>query len=163
MNERILRFNRILKIREDSRRNEQAILASERSEEMQVLKRLSELEGEKNQAIKDFSSNNNRVMSATELWFQRQFIDAINTDILKGKDSLNNVRNRISKTEERLVERHKDVRIMETYLEHLKEIDFQEQLGIEQNELDDVATTQFSRLNLQNKNSQNKNSQNRRF
>ena len=151
MNERILRFNRILKIREDSRRNEQAILASERSEEMQVLKRLSELEGEKNQAIKDFSSNNNRVMSATELWFQRQFIDAINTDILKGKDSLNNVRNRISKTEERLVERHKDVRIMETYLEHLKEIDFQEQLGIEQNELDDVATTQFSRLNLQNR------------
>lgn len=158
MNERILRFNRILKIREDSRRNEQAILASERSEEMQVLKRLSELEGEKNQAIKDFSSNNNRVMSATELWFQRQFIDAINTDILKGKDSLNNVRNRISKTEERLVERHKDVRIMETYLEHLKEIDFQEQLGIEQNELDDVATTQFSRLNLQNKNSQNRRS-----
>lgn len=151
MNERILRFNRILKIREDSRRNEQAILASERSEEMKVLKRLSELEGEKNQAIKDFSSNNNRVMSATELWFQRQFIDAINTDILKGKDSLNNVRNRISKTEERLVERHKDVRIMETYLEHLKEIDFQEQLGIEQNELDDVATTQFSRLNLQNR------------
>ena len=122
MNERILRFNRILKIREDSRRNEQAILASERNEEFQVLKRLSELEGEKTQATKDFSSNNNRVMSATELWFQRQFIDAIDNDILKGKDSLNNVRNRISKTEERLVERHKDVRIMETYLDHLKEI-----------------------------------------
>ncbi len=151
MNERILRFNRILKIREDSRRNEQAILASERNEEFQVLKRLSELEGEKTQAIKDFSSNNNRVMSATELWFQRQFIDAIDNDILKGKDSLNNVRNRISKTEERLVERHKDVRIMETYLDHLKEMDFQEKLGIEQNELDDVATTQFSRLNLQNR------------
>ena len=141
MNERILRFNRILKIREDSRRNEQAILASERNEEFQVLKRLSELEGEKTQAIKDFSSNNNRVMSATELWFQRQFIDAIDNDILKGKD----------KTEERLVERHKDVRIMETYLDHLKEMDFQEKLGIEQNELDDVATTQFSRLNLQNR------------
>ena len=145
MNERILRFNRILKIREDSRRNEQAVLASERNEEFQVLKHLTELEGEKSQAIKDFS--NNRMMSATELWFQRQFIDAIDTDILKGKDSLNNVRNRISKTEERLVERHKVVRIMETYLAHLKESDFQEQLGIEQNELDDVATTQFSRLN----------------
>ena len=33
MNERILRFNRILKIREDSRRNEQAVLASERNVE----------------------------------------------------------------------------------------------------------------------------------
>ncbi len=145
MNERIYRFNRILKIREDIRKNEQAILASERSEEMQVLRRLSELEGEKTQAIQDFG-NNTRVMSSTELWFQRQFIDAIDTDILKGKDSLNNVRDRISKTEERLVERHKDVRIMETYIDHLKETNFQEQLGLEQNELDDVATTRFSRV-----------------
>ncbi len=145
MNERISRFNRILKIREDSRKNEQAILALERNEEMQVLRRLSELEGEKTQAIQDFG-NNTRVMSSTELWFQRQFIDAIDSDILRGKDSLQNVRNRISKTEERLVERHKDVRIMETYIDHMKEASFQEQLGIEQNELDDVATTRFSRV-----------------
>ena len=34
---------------------------------------------------------------------------------------------------------------METYIDHLKEADFHEQLGIEQNELDDVATMQYSR------------------
>ena len=145
MQQRIAKFNRILKIREDSRRNEQAILASERSEERAVINHLNQLEKEKTQAINDFSNTGEKLVSATDLWFQRQFIDAIDTDILKGKDSLNEVRTRISGTEARLVERHKDVRIMETYIDHLKEINFKEQLGIEQNELDDVATMQFSR------------------
>ena len=145
MNERISRFNRILKIREDSRRNEQAILAAERSEEREVIAHISQLEGEKKQAISDFSRAGGQAVSATDLWFQRQFIDAINTDILRGQDSLAEVRTRIAGTEARLVERHKDVRIMETYIDKLKEADFHEQLGIEQNELDDVATMQFSR------------------
>ncbi len=145
MNERIARFNRILKIREDSRKNEQAILAAERSEEREVIEHISQLEGEKKQAISDFSRAGGQAVSAVDLWFQRQFIDAINTDILRGQDSLAEVRTRIAGTEARLVERHKDVRIMETYIDKLKEADFHEQLGIEQNELDDVATMQFSR------------------
>ena len=145
MHERIARFNRILKIREDSRKNEQAILAAERSEEREVIAHISQLEGEKKQAISDFSRAGGQAVSATDLWFQRQFIDAINTDIIRGQDSLAEVRTRIAGTEARLVERHKDVRIMETYIDKLKEADFHEQLGIEQNELDDVATMQFSR------------------
>ena len=145
MQQRIAKFNRILKIREDSRRNEQAILASERSEELAVMNHLNQLENEKAQAIKDFSKSDDKMISVNELWFQRQFIDAINTDINKGKDALTEVRNRITGTEARLVERHKDVKIMETYIDHLKAIDFAEQLGIEQNELDDVATMQYSR------------------
>jgi len=145
MQQRIARFNRILKIREDSRRNEQAILAAERSEERAVMSHISQLENEKAQAIQDFSKTGSKMISATDLWFQRQFIDAIDTDIVKDKNSLNEVRNRITNTEARLVEKHKDVRVMETYIDHLKEINFQEQLGIEQNELDDVATMQYSR------------------
>ncbi len=145
MHERIARFNRILKIREDSRRNEQAILAAERSEEREAIAHITQLEGEKKQAISDFSRAGTQAVSATDLWFQRQFIDAINTDIARGQTSLAEVRTRIADTEARLVERHKDVRIMETYIDHLKEADMQEQLGIEQNELDDVATMQYSR------------------
>ena len=145
MQQRIAKFNRILKIREDSRKNEQAILAAERSEERAVMDHLTQLEGEKSQAIRDFSNAGGKAISATDLWFQRQFIDAINTDIMRGQNSLTEVRTRISNTEARLVERHKDVKIMETYIDHLKEANFQEQLGIEQNELDDVATMQYSR------------------
>lgn len=144
MQQRISKFNRILKIREDSRKNEQAILAAERSEEQAVLNHLSQLEGEKAQAIQDFSSTGTHAITANDLWFQRQFIDAIDTYIVKGKNSLADVRNRIVGTEARLVERHRDVRIMETYIDHLKEADFLERLSIEQNELDDVATVQFS-------------------
>lgn len=144
MQQRISKFNRILKIREDSRKNEQAILAAERSEEQAVLNHLSQLEGEKAQAIQDFSRTGTQAISANDLWFQRQFIDAIDTDIVKGKTSLADVRTRILGTEARLVERHRDVRIMETYIDHLKEADFLERLNIEQNELDDVATVQFS-------------------
>ncbi len=145
MQQRIAKFNRILKIREDSRKNEQAILAAERSEERAVMDHITQLEGEKAQAILDFSNSGGQAISVTDLWFQRQFIDAINTDITRGQNSLAEVRNRIIGTEARLVEKHRDVRIMETYIDHLKEADFQEQLGIEQNELDDVATMQFSR------------------
>ncbi len=145
MQQRIAKFNRILKIREDSRKNEQAILAAERSEERAVINHITQLEGEKAQAIRDFSTTGEKIISATDLWFQRQFIDAIDTDIHKGKESLNEVRGRIINTEARLVERHKDVKIMETYIGRLKELNFQEELGIEQNELDDVATMQFSR------------------
>ena len=145
MQQRIAKFNRILKIREDSRRNEQAVLASERSEERAVMEHLTQLEGEKAQAIRDFGSAGTQTVSATDLWFQRQFIDAINNDISRGQNSLAEVRGRIVETEARLVEKHRDVKIMETYIGHLKEADFQEQLGIEQNELDDVATMQFSR------------------
>ncbi|MBR0254099.1 MAG: flagellar FliJ family protein, partial [Synergistaceae bacterium] len=119
--------------------------AAERSEELEVMNHLTKLESEKNQAIKDFSSVGDKMISANDLWFQRQFIDAIDSDINKGKNALIDVRNRIIGTEARLVERHKDVKIMETYIDHLKELNFQEQLGIEQNELDDVATMQFSR------------------
>ena len=145
MQQRIAKFNRILKIREDSRKNEQAILAAERSEERAVLTHISQLEGEKAQAILDFSNTGTHTISASDLWFQRQFIDAIDTDITKGKTSLAEVRTRIAGTEARLVERHKDVRIMETYIDHLKEENFHEQLNVEQNELDDVATMQYSR------------------
>lgn len=145
MQQRIAKFNRILKIREDSRRNEQAILAAERSEERAVMAHISQLEDEKTQAIQDFSTTGTHAISASDLWFQRQFIDAIDTDITRGKASLLDVRTRIQGTEARLVERHKDVRIMETYIDHLKEANFQEQLVIEQNELDDVATMQYSR------------------
>ncbi|MBQ8692101.1 MAG: flagellar export protein FliJ [Synergistaceae bacterium] len=147
MRERINRFNRILRLREDSRRNEQAILAAERHEETQVLNLLAGLNNEKQSALKEFSnSGGDKVISCNELWFQRQFIDAIDNDIVKGNNSLNDVRQRIVKTEERLVERHKDVRIMETYIDKLKEANFKEELAVEQNELDDVATMQFSRV-----------------
>ena len=46
MHQRIRRFSRILKLREDDRRSEQTLLAEERREEKTVLDRIFSLEGE---------------------------------------------------------------------------------------------------------------------
>ena len=145
MNQRIQRFDRILKLREDGRRAEQVTLAAERREERGVMDRLSALEGERAEAIAEFRGGGERVTNGTDLWFQRQFIDAINTNIDRGRQSLQDVRQRILGTEARLVERHKDVRIMETYVDRLKTADFKERLDAEQLELDDVATLHCAR------------------
>ena len=145
MNQRIQRFDRILKLREDGCRAEQVTLAAERREERGVMDRLSALEGERAEAIAEFRGGGERVTNGTDLWFQRQFIDVINTNIDKGRQSLQDVRQRILGTEARLVERHKDVRIMETYVDRLKTADFKERLDAEQLELDDVATLHCAR------------------
>ena len=145
MNQRIQRFDRILKLREDGRRAEQVTLAAERREERGVMDRLSALEGERAEAIAEFRGGGERVTNGTDLWFQRQFIDVINTNIDKGRQSLQDIRQRILGTEARLVERHKDVRIMETYVDRLRTADFKERLDAEQLELDDVATLHCAR------------------
>ena len=145
MHQRIRRFNRILKLREDDRRSEQALLAAERREEKDVLDRLFSLEGEKSRAVEDFCCCGGRTTSCSELWFRRQFIDAIEDRIHEGEDSLREVRQRIAGTEERLVERHRDVRVMETYVDRLKAADFQNRIEVEQLELDDLAMVRYSR------------------
>ena len=63
MYQRVKRFNRILKLREDSRREEQATLASERREELDVLDHLAALEGEKATALREFSTAAKQGMS----------------------------------------------------------------------------------------------------
>ena len=107
--------------------------------------RLSALEGERAEAIAEFCGSGEKVTNGADLWFQRQFIDVINTNIDKGRQSLQDVRQRILGTEARLVERHKDVRIMETYVDRLRTADFKERLDEEQLELDDVATLHCAR------------------
>lgn len=146
MHQRIRRFNRILKLREDNRRSEQTLLAEERREEKDVLDRLFSLEGEKSKAVEDFCGCGESTASCSELWFRRQFIDSIEDRIHEGRDSLQDVRQRIAGTEARLVERHRDVRVMETYVDRLRAVDFQNRMEAEQLELDDVAMVRYSRM-----------------
>ena len=144
MHQRIRRFSRILKLREDDRRSEQALLAAERREEKDVMDRLFSLEGEKSKAVEDFCGCGcgGNTASCSELWFRRQFIDSIEDRIHEGRDSLQDVRQRIAGTEARLG----DVRVMETYVDRLRAVDFQNRMDTEQLELDDVAMVRYSRM-----------------
>ena len=113
-----------------------------------VLDRLFSLEGEKSKAVEDFCGCGcgESTASCSELWFRRQFIDSIEDRIHEGRDSLQDVRQRIAGTEARLVERHRDVRVMETYVDRLRAVDFQNRMEAEQLELDDVAMVRYSRM-----------------
>lgn len=144
MQQRIQRFSRILKLRENDRKTEQAILASERKEEDDVKRRLDALGNEKSKALEDFRSNGNRTISRQEIWFQRQSIDVIEKHMDKNRENLNDVQRRIVKTEERLVERHRDVRMMEGYVDRLKVEARVAQIDAEQIELDDIAVMRYN-------------------
>ncbi len=56
MQQRIQRFSRILKLRENDRKTEQIILGEERREEGEVLRRLDALGSEKSKALGAFAA-----------------------------------------------------------------------------------------------------------
>ena len=143
MQQRIERFGRILKLRENDRRTEQAVLAAERSEEDKVLRRLDALGNEKAKALEDFRGNEDKTLSRQEIWFQRQSIDVIEKHIGESRENLNDVQGRIVKTEARLVERHRDVRMMEGYVDRLKTDARKALFDAEQVELDDIAVMRY--------------------
>ena len=145
MHPRIQRFGRILKLRENYRQTEQIILAEERREEDDALQRLDSLDKEKKGAVDAFRGEAERTVSLQEIWFQRQTIEVIEKHIDSGKENLSDVRRRIAGTEERLLERHRDVRLMETYVGHLKTDADKEFYDAEQLELDDLAITRYGR------------------
>ncbi|MDR2180155.1 MAG: flagellar FliJ family protein [Synergistaceae bacterium] len=145
MEQRIQRFSRILKLRENDRQAEQVVLAEERREEDTVLHRLDSLKSEKNQAIEDFVGGGERMVSRQEIWFQRQCIEVIEKHIDQGKENLNDVQRRIAGTENRLLERHRDVRVMEGYVDRLKTDACKAFFDVEQLELDDIAVIRHVR------------------
>jgi len=145
MQQRIQRFSRILKLRENYRQEEQIILAEERQEEDEVLNRIDSLSKEKLSAVDAFRGEAERTVSLQEMWLQRQVIDVIEKRISSGNENLRDVRRRIAGTEERLLERHRDVQLMETYVDNLK-TDADKELGnVEQIELDDIGVTRYGR------------------
>jgi flagellar export protein FliJ len=151
MQQRIERFGRLLKLRENYRQTEQLILAEERKEEEAVLDRLDSLGKEKAKAIDEFcrtGQSEEKTVSRQEIWFQRQAIDVIEKHLDKGRELHNDVRRRITDTEERLAERHREVRMMEGYVDRLKTAAFKALIDAEQSELDDIAVARHLRAFL---------------
>ena len=146
MEQRVQRFSRILKLRENDRQTEQIILAEERREEDAVLRRLDALGGERAQAMDVFRSGEEKILSRQDIWLQRQTIDVIEKHIDKSKENLSDVQRKIAGTEVRLLERHRDVRVMESYVDHLKEDARKILSDSEQEELDDIAVLRFGHL-----------------
>ena len=145
MLQKINRFNRILKTREKLREEEQIHLRNQKNEEEGVLEKLSFLNTEKKTAYDQFSIiSDGAVMSTQEIWFHRQVVDVIDKDINKETISLNLVRKKIADTESRLLEKHKDVKIMDKHINNLVNSWNTETLLVEQREIDDMASIRFT-------------------
>lgn len=144
MQQKINRFTRILKTREKLREEEQTALGHHRREEDKVLGKLATLGEEKKGALENFSTmSEGALLSCREMWHYRQVVEVIDRRISEGQGSLSTVRKKIADTEVRLIERHRDVKIIDKYVENLSEIKNETEKFSEQEEIDDLATTRF--------------------
>jgi len=145
MFEKIGRFTRILKTRERVREEEQIRLRHQRNEEEGLLEKLSFLNKEKKTAFNNFLTiSEGTVLSTQEIWFHRQVVDVIDKNINRESGSLNSVRKMIADTEARLLEKHKDVKIMDKHIDNLVKTRNMEILFTEQQEIDDMASIRFT-------------------
>ena len=142
---RVDRFTRILKTRERLREEEQIRLRDQRNEEDGLLNKLSFLNTEKKTAFDRFLTiSEGAVLSTQEIWFHRQVVDVIDKNINRESTSLNSVRKMIVDTETRLMEKHRDVKIIDKHIGNMVKTWNTEIQLLEQKEIDDIACIRFT-------------------
>lgn len=141
----LMRFQRVLHVREVERELTQIELTEKLGVEERIVKRITEIREEKEGALTAFCSGKDRLFSPQELWFERQNLDVIEKHLDESHYQLKNCRVEIEKTKEVLLERHRDFRLMEQYVDKVKERIHQQKLVVEQNGLDDITAMRYLR------------------
>ena len=139
MKNKVQRFEKILKTRIKGREEQQLLLSSEKKEEDRLVDLLRDLETKKKEALVSFGLQGKEPLTVQEMWFSRKAIDRVESSICAQGDVLCSVRTTIEVTEARLVEKHRDVQIMEKYVSDLVDEWKDAILKKEQVELDDIA------------------------
>lgn len=138
------RFKRVLHVREVEREITQSELAVRMREEEAIMDRLSGIEALRDDAMAEFCSEKGFV-SPQQLWFERQSIDVMEKNIDEGKQELEHCRTEIEETKTVLLERHRNVQLLEHYVDKLKVREGKRIVGAEQSNLDDINTMRFQR------------------
>ena len=141
----LVRFQRVLHVREVERELTQIELTEKMGVEERIEKRITEIREEKEGALCAFCSGKDRLFSPQELWFERQNLDVIEKHLDESHYQLKKCRVEIENTKEVLLERHRDFRLMEQYVDKVKERIHQQKLVVEQNGLDDITTMRYLR------------------
>ena len=139
MKNKVLRFEKILKTRIKGREEQQLLLSSEKKEEDRLVDLLRDLETKKKDALLSFCHQGKEPMTLQEMWFSRKAIERVESSICDQGDVLCSLRSSIEETEARLVEKHRDVQIMEKYVSDLVDEWKDTVLKKEQIEMDDIA------------------------
>lgn len=139
MIKKINRFERILKTREKVRDDERLALSRGKTEEERLVSLIDTLGAEKRKALTSFGAQEDESFTVEDLWYRRRAVELLQDRISLEGDSLSTVRQDIADSEARLLEKHKDVKIMEKYISIMVEDWQEEDKRQEQSELDDMA------------------------
>ena len=143
MNKEVVRFNKVLHIREIERGITQTELAGRVREEGTIIGRISETETMRDNALDDFCATRTDTISPMQLWFERQNIDLMERKLSDDRQELAVCRVKIEETRAELVARHQNVQLMERYVGRLKDKAHKAMINAEQKNLDDITSMRF--------------------
>ena len=109
---KLKRFKRVLHIREEERELTQWELYSRMREEESIQAKLCEIEAMRDGALADFCSEKG-IVSPQQLWFERQSLDVMEKKLDLNKQELECCRVKIEETKAELLEKHRNVQLME--------------------------------------------------
>lgn len=139
----VKRFQKVLHVREVERSITQGELAERMREESTILERLNQMNESRERALTDFCSSRDDLLSPQQLWFERQSIDIMDRSIDTGRQELETCRRQIEETKDELVEKHRNVQLMERHVDKLRSRDRKLMLAAEQNILDDITSMRY--------------------
>lgn len=147
MKDRIERFKVVLKSKELARDEVQRKLSDLKSQEDRLLEKLKKLRDEKQAYMDRFCEIAKGGVTIEVLRISNEDIYRTEIYIKRGILDLLQLRKRIEDAEGELLERHKDVRKVEIYMEQMILEWKQEMARQEQNNLDDIAGILYDRKN----------------
>lgn len=145
MSNELVRFKRVLRVREVEREVSQGELAVKLQEEEDLLERMDLMTTKRDDALSAFCSDKTRVISPQELWFERQNLEIMEKKIDAGRQELADCRVAIEEKKSELLEKHKNVQLMEGFCEKLLERENKKMRKTEQDRLDDIAAIRYLR------------------
>jgi len=143
MSKEVVRFNRVLRVREIERTITQTELAGRLEEEGEIIGKINEIETMRDSALDDFCATRTEAVSPMELWFARQSIDVMERKLSDGRQELESCRVKIEETRAELVTRHQDFQLMERYVGRLQDKAHKMMIVAEQRNLDDVTSMRY--------------------
>lgn len=141
----VKRFKKVLHIREVERTVTQSELALKMNRERELLDSVNCIKARHDSALDEFCSREGELFSPQQLWFERQNLDSIEKNLDSEKKRLESCRSEIEDTKVELVEKHRNVQLMEGYVDKLKDRAVKEALCAEQDNLDDITSMRFLR------------------
>lgn len=141
----VVRFKRVLRVREVERELTQSELAQKLREEETICNTIDTMTAKRDDALSDFCSGSERILSPQQLWFERQNLEVMEKELNVAGQVLELCRSQIEETKVELLEKHRNVQLMERYVGRLKEQEEKKILAEEQKNLDDITSMRYLR------------------